>query len=1167
MDDILFTEAYDAFVGRIGGRHAGVQLGQDHVTGKGQARTLIYIREFNTNELNAETIPGSSCRHIFKRKVYDRLDSNDTNHAIGIGFVSESPTQLPDCSVSMSHKMNLLYKDLFCYHFNYSYIGMPLRTPLPSRAPDCEEGITNLARKICPSVRVTSSLLSGSEMERLKAPPVIIKTKLKTKRMEGEEEDVELVEGSDYDVMIIMEGIVSEENSCVASKIKINAAIETISSAPGYLRLRLLQNDSVKQDLPHVFDSDTGSYYLKSCACDPMASADIKLLFKEIKERREWLSYLMEQEPKGPAIKHLFLVKINSPDCENHLPRYNLMEFDIVGAFQYSTWPKVAEEWLERQRLHGWPSREIIETIKLGGCHIVGTSHPQSLRPDIEFRFSFSSAENVLSESLSHQQKQCYTAFKAIIKHEIRELENETRLEVKVKSYHLKNIFLWACEAIPQEDWSQFHQWPRCLLFLIDRLLRCLERRTMPGYFIRSSNLFAEIEEETVNFLIQRIVGVRFDPLTAAIRFLKTTVLYRPEHICLERTFARVLRANAKCQSTNKDICLQTLKCWQRLLIDFDCGSNPKFGKKASILEAFANWCRAAEISIPLSDCLSPQLSLFDAVFLDIVHNFDVDESIIKAFAVHEPSHEVSRKLAACYREFVCGEKTVLNIETRNAFIRKACLLYENSLHVKSICNAVEFAIFMYENGRYDECIQLLKLLELENTSTYVKSENLFHSKTVNCFIKMVFGHKIDNRINGEDICVPSLSIILLLFVICHICIGSIEEAFPVMERFEQYFKESIGFETPLSFYIFGFCKEQLGMKETAAECFRMALQSKLLTTTQRFEQSRNGETTTKRPCTHLTSLFDLLGLSTGVFASESEANNFFSIMSQRLSEIPFSGSYVVKIILFLTATYKSSSCGHCRNIFSSYCNEVHMLILATRWSVTQHIPSSSNLLYYAHLVMLYTVGESVLSILLDVIAREEDAPLSVIVWPKQFRILADDCIRREIDKADDRGFIAIPSLSYAYYLLAKLYLRLRKMDSFSETMAKFEELCRRIGDMCSVSCSLLADAYHQHLNWSSSLEYHDTNSCTRDSIEDDTPCSDVARAGHGHVASSASAFESAERSFRRDSHLFELWNQISMNIMDPIFNSDGVKLLNEQMKDIAEAMADATCAHCICAT
>ncbi|CAF1603215.1 unnamed protein product, partial [Didymodactylos carnosus] len=100
---------------------------------------------------------------------------------------------------------------------------------------------------------------------------------------------------------------------------------------------------------------------------------------------------------------------------------------DYVEAVRYPYWPIIANEWSTRQRQSNWPSDELIQRIVSDGCSLVPEFHLLSTcYRDIEWRFSFSSSEKLLSHSLSNTQRKCYVLVKTLLfyKFKLAKIEN-----------------------------------------------------------------------------------------------------------------------------------------------------------------------------------------------------------------------------------------------------------------------------------------------------------------------------------------------------------------------------------------------------------------------------------------------------------------------------------------------------------------------------------------------------------------------------------------------------------------------------------------------------------------------------------------------------------------------------------------------------------------------
>ena len=280
------------------------------------------------------------------------------------------------------------------------------------------------------------------------------------------------------------------------------------------------------------------------------------------------------------------------------------------------------------------------------GCRIVHTSHPSSKDPDAEFRFSFSVAEFILFHALSADQKKCFIAFKALVKYRIYRSEIITKNEIDLNTYHLKTIFLWTCETIPADQWKTTNGWARCLLYMIDQLYSCLKSRKLPGYFIPESNLVDSIELPKAFF--SEIRKLRRNPITSAATFLDSTRCFRHLHFKISDHIQDLCGFD----SIEESILRKQLIFLQRMTIEMDSTRYVTLWKKEAVLRIFAIWClqNSHEIHLAPWQCLTREMTLFDVVNLDILHNgFHVPNNVLLEYVDREWSAEVVCKLASCY--------------------------------------------------------------------------------------------------------------------------------------------------------------------------------------------------------------------------------------------------------------------------------------------------------------------------------------------------------------------------------------------------------------------------------------------------------------------------------------------------------------------------------------
>ena len=172
---------------------------------------------------------------------------------------------------------------------------------------------------------------------------------------------------------------------------------------------------------------------------------------------------------------------------------------DYVSALKSPGWPKVAREWIKRDRK--WPSPEVVDKIIQDGFHLVVKPPKNGGNPDCDFRISFSHAEYLLSQEMNDIQRECYRCLK---KYHRAHLSEDPKGLV---TFHLKNLFLKTIEETGVEMWTESNR-AECLMKLLGNLFEALTRKDLRHFFVRSYNLFCVdyIEDPKILELLARKV-------------------------------------------------------------------------------------------------------------------------------------------------------------------------------------------------------------------------------------------------------------------------------------------------------------------------------------------------------------------------------------------------------------------------------------------------------------------------------------------------------------------------------------------------------------------------------------------------------------------------------------------------------------------------------------
>ncbi|XP_033761222.1 uncharacterized protein LOC117343006 [Pecten maximus] len=163
--------------------------------------------------------------------------------------------------------------------------------------------------------------------------------------------------------------------------------------------------------------------------------------------------------------------------------------YDCAYAFPCVCWPKEANEWIYRTRLHGWPTQALIHRIVEAGCHVVPVGDKCSTDTLLQWRISFACAEQLLIHSLTHPQFRVYGLLKYFL-FQIKELlEHIIGDDDILCSYFLKTVIFFAVENSPHLLWDGNHTFV-CFRFCLSILIAWVRTGHCPNYFIRDNNMF-----------------------------------------------------------------------------------------------------------------------------------------------------------------------------------------------------------------------------------------------------------------------------------------------------------------------------------------------------------------------------------------------------------------------------------------------------------------------------------------------------------------------------------------------------------------------------------------------------------------------------------------------------------------------------------------------------
>lgn len=187
----------------------------------------------------------------------------------------------------------------------------------------------------------------------------------------------------------------------------------------------------------------------------------------------------------------LTLPKVSTWNLQSHGPvaNFNIKGIDIdYGMCLHSlNWPQTAYPWIDRCIKKQWPVKSVLKTILSNGCHVMPIeSKTDSDEKGLEWRISFSLAEQKIVNSMNHVQFICYGVLKILYKEVFRVKKKESLL----CSYYLKTILLWEIQNNPSNTFWHPSNFVMCFWMCFKRLCKCVLDSNCPNFFIPENNMF-----------------------------------------------------------------------------------------------------------------------------------------------------------------------------------------------------------------------------------------------------------------------------------------------------------------------------------------------------------------------------------------------------------------------------------------------------------------------------------------------------------------------------------------------------------------------------------------------------------------------------------------------------------------------------------------------------
>ena len=178
---------------------------------------------------------------------------------------------------------------------------------------------------------------------------------------------------------------------------------------------------------------------------------------------------------------------------------------------------------LDPQRASDWPPAQVLTDIGVMPGIIVPTGHAGSTEQErqMQWRFSFSAQELLLSQHMPAWVKAGYWAFKYTIKARYKQTQRGTRTNhgdndsrKSLCTFHMKTILLWTLEDSDTWDNCSF----RLMIRLLVRLDTCMSTGKLPHYFNPACNLLEFLQQDERQFVRSCLKSILQDPVGAMVQ-------------------------------------------------------------------------------------------------------------------------------------------------------------------------------------------------------------------------------------------------------------------------------------------------------------------------------------------------------------------------------------------------------------------------------------------------------------------------------------------------------------------------------------------------------------------------------------------------------------------------------------------------------------------------
>ena len=420
------------------------------------------------------------------------------------------------------------------------------------------------------------------------------------------------------------------------------------------------------------------------------------------------------------------------------------------------------------------------------------------------------------------------------------------------------------------------------------------------------------------------------------------------------------------------------------------------------MLRIFANWCteNANDIELAPWECLDEDMTLFDVVYLDIVHGFDVPYNVLMEYVNKGWSGDLISRLGHCYGCVKIDKRKHVS-ENKYSFHFKTFLLMQQAIglgYYASIETILTCVALLIENDEYAIASRVLEsgADELWKCDVSIRFEDVFasivSSKTTNDL-------RESSTISGQEFDIKFFRMSVRIFF-CYascVCYTNLKNGKRLAEVLIR-----------MSTYLIGLVKNDKALPDY--------IDFLLFLEVHEYESRM-------RVFYHNHCMFEKTELIKEIADFEQE----------------FPGSR-----LFCSCNAKI---GMESNMFLGSLNDSKYtpVLDSLENRIARHTKSTADRMYHALVLICVNKYEQATALLNAIIDEEGDYSLSVVIcqnriWESNF---LDDNLSKEL-KQLSTDYVVIPSILFARYLLVKVSISLGRIEQWQRNMTEFNILRQR---------------------------------------------------------------------------------------------------------------------------